>query len=972
MLKEQLADFFKDLGYILKKIFTSRMVPFAAAGAVLFVILIIKLFNMQIVHGDDYTDSYIMKAEKTVTTTGTRGDIYDTNGKLLAYSELAYSVVIEDSGTYTSASVKNASINAVIAKMIEIIENNGDSIDYDFGLACNESGYYYTVSDNALLRFLRDMYGRSAISKLTDDERNSTPADSAEVLRNRYKIYTAEDVENLKETEAAKQAKNPKFKLTDYDSLNIYDDITAMKIAYVRYNLAANSYKRYLSFTVSSNVNEHTMAAILENKDILTGVSIEEDTVRKYNYSEYIAHIIGYTGKVSSDQLEELQAIDSSYDATDIVGKSGIEQQYETTLSGTKGTRTMLVDNVGRVLEVTNEVEAVAGKDVYLTIDIDLQEKIYKLLERRLAEIVVSYLTQSDSPFKDDGQILIPIKDVYFALINNNVIDIDKIASSDTAAAQTTYSLFSTQKNTVLAAINADLESGDTAYGAQTDDMKSYLKLVRRILIDDGIINSDKITASDDLSKQWTAGNISLRQYLEGAINNQWVNIYNLDISSDYPTTDEVLASVLDYASDAIAKSTDFDKLIYEYLINNHILSGREICLLLMEQGAVKYTESEYVNITNGGSTFDFLETKIANLDITPAQLALDPCSGSCVVEDPNSGSILAMVSYPSYDINYFSGSINADYYNKLLNDKSTPLVNRATQTKIAPGSTFKPLIAVAGLAEGVITPNDTVYCDGIYDKITPNIKCWIHPDKHGSVNTESALEHSCNEYFCDIGYRLCFTPGGEISFEYGLSREKKYAELLGLGTKTGIQLPESTPQISDYNAVASAIGQGTNAYTSLNLARYVSTLANFGTVYNSSIVSRISDSDGSNVEFTGSTVANTVDIDPSIWTTVRNGMERVITKGVMNPLTSNLPVTIYGKSGTAQEDKTRGDHACYIMYSTDDDGNAELATAVMIPYGHSATHAGVMAYYAMASYYDYELPSSIIFNTSGGFDITE
>ena len=916
MLKEQLADFFKDLGYILKKIFTSRMVPFAAAGAVLFAILIIKLFNMQIVHGDDYTDSYIMKAEKTVTTTGTRGDIYDTNGKLLAYSELAYSVVIEDSGTYTSTSVKNASINAVIAKMIEIIENNGDSIDYDFGLACNESGYYYTVSDNALLRFLRDMYGQSAISKLTDDERNSTPADSAEVLRNRYKIYTAEDVENLKETEAAKQAKNPKFKLTDYDSLNIYDDITAMKIAYVRYNLAANSYKRYLSFTVSSNVNEHTMAAILENKDILTGVSIEEDTVRKYNYSEYIAHIIGYTGKVSSDQLEELQAIDSSYDATDIVGKSGIEQQYETTLSGTKGTRTMLVDNVGRVLEVTNEVEAVAGKDVYLTIDIDLQEKIYKLLERRLAEIVVSYLTQSDSPFKDDGQILIPIKDVYFALINNNVIDIDKIASSDTAAAQTTYSLFSTQKNTVLAAINADLESGDTAYGAQTDDMKSYLKLVRRILIDDGIINSDKITASDDLSKQWTAGNISLRQYLEGAINNQWVNIYNLDISSDYPTTDEVLASVLDYASDAIAKSTDFDKLIYEYLIDNHILSGREVCLLLMEQGAVKYTESEYVNITNGGSTFDFLETKIANLDITPAQLA--------------------------------------------------------PQTKIAPGSTFKPLIAVAGLAEGVITPNDTVYCDGIYDKITPNIKCWIHPDKHGSVNTESALEHSCNEYFCDIGYRLCFTPGGEISFEYGLSREKKYAELLGLGTKTGIQLPESTPQISDYNAVASAIGQGTNAYTSLNLARYVSTLANFGTVYNSSIVSRISDSDGSNVEFIGSTVANTVDIDPSIWTTVRNGMERVITKGVMNPLTSNLPVTIYGKSGTAQEDKTRGDHACYIMYSTDDDGNAELATAVMIPYGHSATHAGVMAYYAMASYYDYELPSSIIFNTSGGFDITE
>lgn len=127
--------------------------------------------------------------------------------------------------------------------------------------------------------------------------------------------------------------------------------------------------------------------------------------------------------------------------------------------------------------------------------------------------------------------------------------------------------MFSTQKNTVLAAINADLESGDTAYGAQTDDMKSYLKLVRRILIDDGIINSDKITASDDLSKQWTAGNISLRQYLEGAINNQWVNIYNLDISSDYPTTDEVLASVLDYASDAIAKVRILTSLFMNILL---------------------------------------------------------------------------------------------------------------------------------------------------------------------------------------------------------------------------------------------------------------------------------------------------------------------------------------------------------------------------------------------------------------------
>lgn len=972
MLKESLAEFFKDLGYVLKKVFASRIVPVALLGVVLFSVLIIRLFNMQIVHGDDYTNSYIMKAEKTITTTGTRGNIYDTNGKLLAYSELAYSVVIEDSGVYESTSAKHAAVNAVIAKMITIIEENGDTIDYDFSLNCDEDGnYYYNVSDNALLRFLRDVYGRSAISDLKEEERNATAADTAEMLRNRYKIMTAGDVEKLKETEAAAKEKDPKQKLTDYDSLTVYDDVMAMKIAYIRYNLAANSYKRYVSFTVASNINSYTMAAILENEDVLTGVSIAEDTIRKYNYGTYIAHIVGYTGKVSSDQLEELQAIDSTYEASDVVGKSGIEQEYETTLAGNKGEITMLVDNVGRVLEVTNEIEATAGRDIYLTIDIDLQKKVYDLLERRLAEIVVSYLTPSDSPFKEDGQILIPIKDVYFALINNNLIDMEQIEKSDTEAAKSTYAMFSSQKENVLAAISDDL-AGGIPYGSHSDEMKSYLKLVRQLLIDNGILNSEKITSTDELTQNWTAGNISLRQYLEGAINNQWINIYNLDISADYTTTDEVLDCVIDYANTLISESRDFDKLIYEYLIDSNILSGREVCLILMEQDAINYTETEYINIYNGGSTFDFLEKKIANLDITPAQLALDPCSGSCVVEDPNSGAILAMVSYPSYDINYFSGTIDPAYYSKLLDDKSTPLVNRATQTKIAPGSTFKPLMAIAGLAEGVITSEENVNCDGLFDKITPNIKCWINPGQHGYVNTESALEESCNEYFCEIGYRLCFTTSGEMSFDYGLAREKQYAELLGLATKTGIQLPETTPRASDYNAVASAIGQGTNAYTSLNLARYASTIANSGTVYNSSIVSRISNPDGSEVEFVNPAIANTVDIDPSIWTTVHNGMKRVISAGVLDPLTSQLPADIYGKSGTAQEDKTRGDHACYILFSTGESGNAEIVTSVMIPYGHSATHAGVMAYYAMASYYDYELPSSIIFTTAGTFEITE
>lgn len=967
MLKERLTEFFKDLGYILKKFFTSRILPFALVSIALFSVLAYRVFSLQIVSGEDYAISYTLKAEKTVATKGTRGNIYDCNGKLLAYSELAYSVVIEDCGYYDTNKIRHASLNSIIAKMVEIIEDNGDSIVYDFGIDYNPArGYYYTLSDNALLRFLRDVYGHSAISELTDEERNASASDTAAHLRSRYQIMTPADLEKKKQADKEALAKNPNKVIdTDYSKTVTYSDAESVKITYIRYNLAANSYKRYISFTVANNVNSHTMTSILENSDILTGVSIKEDNVRKYNYGTYISHIVGYTGKISSEQLEEFQKTDPTYDASDIVGKSGIELAYEDVLSGTKGETTMLVDSVGRVLEITNTKEAQAGKDVYLTIDVELTKKVYELLERNLAETLESYM----SPYPINDEIVITPDEICFALINNNMIDTGKIASSGTEAAAATQSVFAEYRQNAYAMLEEDLRGG-IPYGQHDEQMKEYLKLARKCLIDSNIIDADKVSFSDELHKDWNAGKLTLREYLEGAISRQWINIFNLDLSSEYSTSQEVLDSLINEAMSLIGKSDDFDKLIYEYLIENNLVSQRNICLILMEQGAVKYTEDEYTNIYNGGSVYDFLKKKIHNRDITPAQLALDPCSGSCVLENPNTGEILALVSYPSYDINYFSGSINSEYYQKLLNDKSTPLVNRATQTKIAPGSTFKPLMAIAGLAEGVISPGEVIDCDGIFDRITPNIKCHVYPREHGGLDTINALFNSCNEYFCEIGYRLCVTPDGTLNYNYGLERIKHYTELLGLSTKTGIQISETVPHPSDFNAVASSIGQGTNAYTSLNLARYVSTVANSGTVYNSTIVSRTSNSDGSDVNIIDPSVAGRLELDGSVWDTVQEGMKRVVNEGVMDTLTKSLPATVYGKSGTAQEDKARADHACYIMFTTDGEGYPEMVSTVMIPYGYAATHAGIMTYYALAAYYGTEIPDSVYFNENTGITV--
>lgn len=255
---------------------------------------------------------------------------------------------------------------------------------------------------------------------------------------------------------------------------------------------------------------------------------------------------------------------------------------------------------------------------------------------------------------------------------------------------------------------------------------------------------------------------------------------------------DDVLDAMLSYAMEELQNNDAFDKLVIKYLVQGGQITGRETCLLLMEQNCIPYTMDDYDAVANGLSPYDYIINQINELNITPAMLALDPCSGAVVLENSQTGSIIAMVTYPSYDINNFSGSIDSNYYASLLADKSTPLVNRATQTRIAPGSTFKIATAIAGLMEGVITPNETITDTGIFDKVKPNLKCWYYPNNHGAINVKQAIGVSCNYFFCEVGYRLASEPDGSLNAEKGLAVLKKYAEELGIATKTGIQISEA------------------------------------------------------------------------------------------------------------------------------------------------------------------------------------
>ena len=138
-------------------------------------------------------------------------------------------------------------------------------------------------------------------------------------------------------------------------------------------------------------------------------------------------------------------------------------------------------------------------------------------------------------------------------------------------------------------------------------------------------------------------------------------------------------------------------------MITRGEISPRQLCLILFDQGVLDYDDATVNKLKNGSlSPRDFLMKKIYNIEITPAQLALEPCTGSCVVTDEKTGEILAMVSYPGYDSNKLANGVDSEYFASLQHDKSSPLLNYATQQKTAPGSTFKLEIGRASCRERV------------------------------------------------------------------------------------------------------------------------------------------------------------------------------------------------------------------------------------------------------------------------------
>jgi penicillin-binding protein 2 len=651
------------------------------------------------------------------------------------------------------------------------------------------------------------------------------------------------------------------------------------------------------------------------------------------------------------------------------VGKTGLEKEYESYLRGTKGSETVTVNTGNRVVDVVDRIDPVAGNDIYLTIDADLQKSVYHILEKRIAGILLSKIVPDlnyGSKGESASEITIPIYEVYYALIDNNIIDITHLNDKDAKDLEhQVYDLYRSNLENVFSRMDSLLALDNTVTNNKAEDMEDYLDYFYKILVDKGILLEDSIPAEDAKLKDYQNDRLPLSGFLQYAISNNYIDLSKLDDGGDYFSTEEWYQKLLSYTKDLLQSDGTFNKKIYRDLVFSYKLSGKEICLLLFDQGVLEYKEEDVNRLKSGSiSAYDFMKAKLTSLEITPAMLALEPCSGSVVVTDVKTGDLLAMVTYPSYDNNKLANKVDSAYYNWLFTDKSLPWMNRPVQQRTAPGSTFKMVTSFAGLEEGVISTGERIRDLGIFEKIQPAAKCHIYPGSHGNVDLVDAIKVSCNYFFYEVGYRLSIDGSGKYNEEVGLEKLKKYASLFGLDTTSGVELNEALPQVSDDDPVRSAIGQGTNAYTPIQLSRYVTTLANRGINYDLTLLDRIVDKDGNIKLHNSATIyKDLTDIDPSYWDTVQKGMYSVVNVpggSVYNSgVYKNFGVTVAGKTGTSQISKVNFNNALFVSYAPYE--NPEISVTTVIPNGVTSGNAAELTSDIYRLYFHLKDPEELV-----------
>ncbi len=382
-------------------------------------------------------------------------------------------------------------------------------------------------------------------------------------------------------------------------------------------------------------------------------------------------------------------------------------------------------------------------------------------------------------------------------------------------------------------------------------------------------------------------------------------------------------------------------------------LHGTNGVLLLQEDGEGGLLSQSYAVQPSPGNnvslTLDLNLQQVAEEGMADLVASLEGArGGACVVLDIGDGGVLASASYPTYQLSSFR-----ENYSQLAADPLSPLFNRAFQGTYAPGSTFKPVTAAAGLEEGIITPETEILDTGKYTYYSDyQPQCWLYRQEgrtHGYETVAEALRDSCNVFFYDVGRRL------------GINRLDEYARALGLGEATGVELTEASGTLAGAdsetvwyagNTLAAAIGQSSNLFTPLQLASCLSSLLRGGVRYQVHLLKEVTSYDGSQLlRQAEPQVLSQIPLSRETVDTIKKGMAMVAEQGSVGEAFSTLGVKVGAKTGSAQVTGQEHSNAVFVCFAPYE--NPEVAIAIVVENGGSGSEAAGLAAQVLAAYFD-------------------
>lgn len=380
--------------------------------------------------------------------------------------------------------------------------------------------------------------------------------------------------------------------------------------------------------------------------------------------------------------------------------------------------------------------------------------------------------------------------------------------------------------------------------------------------------------------------------------------------------------------------------------------------------------------------TQDALENCINKIKSGGFAKSYDAQGGAAVVMNVNTGEVLATASYPTFEPQWFVGGISQENWAYLRDDQRHPQLNKAIQATYEPGSTFKMVTAIAGLESGAITPKEKINDTGIYKKYNKEWKCWYYTSYHrghGYLNVTQALQHSCNYFFYETGDRM------------GIDTLAKYALHFGLGKKTGIELPSEKAgdvesretyakiwngaTIGPGDVLNAAIGQGDNNFTPMQIAKYISSIANGGTVVNPTIIKSVLNSDGTEVpkeeirNYTNEKLGieetdDGITISAESINIAKEGMRMAASEagGTAYSVFKNFNIEVAGKTGSAEAGKDQNGNdlvnAWFVCFAPFE--KPEVAVVVMIENGGHGNYAAEVARDVLIQYFGMNESTSV------------